>query len=532
MNRNWPFPLHRCTFDFPLRSQRNSWSPFFLRHLQRRLTSAHANYRQDAQATVTFARTGRSSDARVLDRGQGLHFCHRTAVSLPPPHQVGWGIVDQRSCVRQGTFALRPRYNYSSQDSSENVWSSPNLELPRLVVIDAWYRCEITIVSRFDFCCMPQTYGRDCNPEDPFGCNSPSIMLPSALYTCPQPNSTGASARCVFSTRGTGDPCFDDMDCIGQTPQALLMCDPATQVCAPRLGQSACHSSRDCASGLFCNTTRVPPMCVPEIAVGGTCDVLGEAASPLAVWGGQCVAGAICYTGAGPRGVCTQAYALADGDTFAIPKGYFASAAGYGASLCASSLAVPVPNASTGYSDAQGRCVTAVNLTLAGAPCTSCSPQGPYDLPVVGDGSLVCYPASSNSCQLAPSSRYNSSYIAAIRNVVTCLAAAVGPTGQPCRKYVDSSSPTVGSCGFYNCVEHSLRFFAFKYSPDPSAMYSSPLFSSGSTAPADCVVNNSQAEGAWEAALAPTTLCKYLLPVSRRLCASPRLAKLSSLSPE
>ena len=342
----------------------------------------------------------------------------------------------------------------------------------------------------------------------------------------------------MFSTRGTGDPCYDDMDCVGQIDpsRALLMCDPATQVCAPRLGQSACYSSRDCASGLFCNTTRVPPMCVPEIAVGGACDVLGDAASPLAVWSGPCVAGAVCYKGsadAGRRGVCTQAYALADGDTFAIPRGYFASAAGYGASLCASSLAVPVPNAATGYSGTQGRCVGAVNLTLAGTTCTACSPLQGYDFPVVGDGSLVCYPTSptASSCVLAPSSLYASSYIAAIRNVVTCLAAAVGPTGLPCRKYVDSSSPTVGSCGFYSCVEQSLKFFSFKYSPDPTAIYSSPLFSSSSPAPAACVVSNSQAEGAWEAALDPSTLCKLLLPVSQRLCASSHLAQLVSLPP-
>ena len=104
-----------------------------------------------------------------------------------------------------------------------------------------------------------QTYGAPCRTGDPLACVSPY----NGIFSCANPNGTlGTPSRCVFTSPSAGDPCVDDLDCvggnrpyIGSTPAIFLRCDKARGVCAPQPGQSSCTQAGDCAAGAFCNAT-------------------------------------------------------------------------------------------------------------------------------------------------------------------------------------------------------------------------------------------------------------------------------------
>lgn len=261
--------------------------------------------------------------------------------------------------------------------------------------------------------------------------------------------------------------------------------------------------------------------CVPQVPVGAPC-VDGVA-------GNSCVGSSFCYNSTSlnsDTGTCVASNALAVGQQFTAPPDVFAFPALFGASLCASAIAVPVPNASGYTAGGAGVCVASLDLTNAGLPCGSYCPWSNgnlSDLRTNPSGSLVCAPVAQPGlpCVWLPSSVYDFSasgpfpaYLAA----QACLAQAAGPTGVRCPGNGFDSSPPPGSCAYYRCLSAAAQGTA-QFQPTISPLwlqYFPDLFDdsgSGPTTPdPPCVATTQALLTQWEASLPTDTACSYALP--------------------
>lgn len=296
-------------------------------------------------------------------------------------------------------------------------------------------------------------------------------LLENGYFTCAYPggvfNPAGVDSQCVFSNRYAGDPCTSDLDCVGEICEqqgcspvdTVLACDFATWSCLPRAGNYNCTEAGDCAPGTYCMF--YPPftdgLCVPVVPTGELC-LQQEDVNP-------CELGSICYNGSSANaeyGTCVAFFSLLPGETFPIVPGDFGNAAYIGSIFCASGLAVPVANAN-GYSDKLGRCVAQYNLDGVNQSCANCTwssnasdVSNPSDLPLYGDGSLVCFPVNDTerACALLPSSVYTVNDTLLEQRQLKCFLDAKGPGGVPCTGTYQGLDlfVNVGGCAYYQCL--------------------------------------------------------------------------------
>ena len=201
-----------------------------------------------------------------------------------------------------------------------------------------------------------------------------------------------------------------------------------------------------------------------------------------------------------------------------MPSGSFFDANEAGVTLCASGIAVPVPNAS-GYTGSVGQCVASIDTTGAGTPCgQSCAwASGNYsDLPVSPSGNLVCAPVARPSlpCVWLPSSIYDfSGYMASALGARACLNTATGPTGVACSG--NGGTPPAGSCAYYRCLATVLQ--GAQQAPPVFPLWQQYFpghFSSGSGGPPvpGCVAAVNALLQQWQTGLPLSTACSYALP--------------------
>ena len=77
---------------------------------------------------------------------------------------------------------------------------------------------------------------------------------------CANPNSTYLQpSRCVFQSPSAGDPCADDLDCVGgrRTYNGIVLhCDATVHACLPRNSMGTCYEgaciAAHSATGLAC----------------------------------------------------------------------------------------------------------------------------------------------------------------------------------------------------------------------------------------------------------------------------------------
>jgi hypothetical protein len=232
-----------------------------------------------------------------------------------------------------------------------------------------------------------------------------------------------------------------------------------------------------CAPGLYCDRyyyyPGTPPTfkCLSLVAAGGLCPVQSS--------GPGCAPGLTCIPVNNSAGLCAPFNSLPNGATFYIPYFFSILQIGlhYGMGYCASGLAVPVANASTGYPAPYGRCVAAFDLTHEGEPCGQCAWKlgqgGSWSindktislLPVHGDGSLVCAPTTMNSsshpCVLLSSSIYAQPFLTGWFALARCQRAAVGPSGTPCSSQSSNafSGIQTGTCSSFSCFGNVLSLY-------------------------------------------------------------------------
>ena len=243
------------------------------------------------------------------------------------------------------------------------------------------------------------------------------------------------------------------------------------------------------------------------------------------VSGSSCIVGSLCLNSSSllaDTGTCVATNALGNGQQFSVPPGNLAFLSYFGAFLCASTLAVPVPNAS-GYTAGVGACVASLDETGAGLPCGASCPWANgnlSDLRASPSGNLVCAPVAQPGlpCAWLPSSVFDFSatmpgYIAA----QACLAGAKGPTGVACPGTGNGGPPPIGSCAYYRCLAPVVQGTT-QLSPTLSplwAQYFSALFTdSGTTPDPACVVAVNLALSQWQASLPLATACSYALPAA------------------
>ena len=285
---------------------------------------------------------------------------------------------------------------------------------------------------------IQQTYGQSCNTADSFGCNA--ALSP---FTCATATGAPGTGRCVFASAHVGDPCIDNADCINTG----LTCSSTLGVCMPVTAAGGpCSAPGQCVPDHYCNATAGinggVGACIPRLGIGSACTWDGDDWSKER---GGCVRGAVCYR---PTGTCATAFSLPNGANFSYTPGNFFNA-GYGTNLCASGLAVPVPNATTGYTGTGvGRCVASLNLTAVGQPCgTSCNWSSAWfselPVPVGGDGSLVCAPVGLPGlpCALVQSTYLSVGFLGVNVAYQSCIIASTGPSGVAC-----SHQTSPGSC--------------------------------------------------------------------------------------
>jgi hypothetical protein len=231
-----------------------------------------------------------------------------------------------------------------------------------------------------------------------------------------------------------------------------------------------------CAPGLYCDSSwgsggaysQSPPSytCLSYVTAGEYCAPFSDNLNP------RCALDLLCIAVNGTTGTCLPPNSLSNGDTFFIPSVNSFFVAVSGIAYCASGLAVPVANASTGYPAPYGRCVAEYDLTGAGEPCNQCawSSDSPTSfngkpitsLPIYGDGSLVCAPTTMNSssypCVLLPSSIASARYMNYASSYTQChRRGRLGPTGAPCNPNLNGND---GSCIRFACFGSDLTYFS------------------------------------------------------------------------
>lgn len=244
------------------------------------------------------------------------------------------------------------------------------------------------------------------------------------------------------------------------------------------------------------------------------------------VSGSSCVVGSLCLNSPSllaDTGTCVATNALSNGRQFSVPPGNLAFLSYFGAFQCASTLSVPVPNAS-GYTAGVGACVASLDDTGAGLSCGASCPWANgnlSDLRTSPGGNLVCAPVAQPGlpCAWLPSSVFDFSatmpgYIAA----QACLAGARGPTGVACPGTGNRGPPPIGSCAYYRCLAPVVQGTA-QLTPTLSplwAQYFAALFTgSGQTTPEPaCVVAVDSALSQWQASQPLATACSYSLPAA------------------
>lgn len=279
---------------------------------------------------------------------------------------------------------------------------------------------------------------------------------------------------------------------------------------------------------MYCNLTS--SLCVPIIPTGDTCFPSWPPGGLYDTNGG-CAATDTCYNStasapAASTGVCTRLNALAAGEGFATPIDLglgFASVARVGALLCASGLAVPLPD-SFGYSGTSGLCVAALDLTLIGQPCDYCPNLPGPNYRLYGDGSLVCAPLGAPlSCILYPSSLNTPASAALQGATAACVASASGPSGVPCAR----GSTGAGRCAALQCAD--LLTQADVLAATHGDVW--PLWLPPSGEP-QCVSDTTSADALWRGALTHASLCNTKLPPAFAAlgwtCGSPASFSLSS----
>jgi hypothetical protein len=266
--------------------------------------------------------------------------------------------------------------------------------------------------------------------------------------------------------------------------------EPYSHACARRESDLPCYSTghpwNDCPHGTFCNVDNV---CTPFSAEGlqCSCDDSQPCAPGLVCYvpgTGSGFAGAACNflgNSAGLVGSCTRKNSLPNGGRFFVVPPF--SAVGAGAAVCASGLAVPLPDPA-GYASNTSVCVAAWSWSDAGAPCAACVPNAAGSFPLVGDGSLTCQPPApsgntdASACTAVPNYAFTAAAIAAQIAFDQCVLSAQSPVGTPCSFYDSSLSssttiqPLEGTCAYYACYGAYARALALTAAPNPvSAPY-------------------------------------------------------------
>lgn len=242
-------------------------------------------------------------------------------------------------------------------------------------------------------------------------------------------------------------------------------------------------------------------MCVPTIPTGGACVPLQSFLNT----NGGCAPTDFCY-----NATCTRLNALPDFATFASPadsQPLFASAASAGTLLCASGLAVPLPDP-FGFTSPAGRCVPSLSLSQIGLPCSSCPSSGGSNYPVFGDGSLLCTPFSSSQappCTLYPSSLYTPAWAALQVATAACVTSARGPSGVPCAL----GSTAAGRCASFVCSDVLTQ--ASVLSATQGHIW--PQWWGPPSTP-QCVSDIAAANGLWRGSLSRAALCNATLPAA------------------
>jgi hypothetical protein len=183
-----------------------------------------------------------------------------------------------------------------------------------------------------------RVYGSTCNPAAPVPmCSSFDPFPSSVILQCAR------DSRCVYAAPTVGNPCLSDSDCFAGND--ALVCSAALGVCQRLANATAgCTSNDSCNAGTYCNTTA----CVPVVPIGDSCSfVKPQFRSPI----DPCAARSICFNASSSfpfeddsNGTCTALNALPSGAIFYANSSYFGGLPSLGVRLCASGLAVPVPD--------------------------------------------------------------------------------------------------------------------------------------------------------------------------------------------
>lgn len=351
---------------------------------------------------------------------------------------------------------------------------------------------DLTTAQRAD-----AVFGSLCSPLRPQDCIGfePWISMASqGAYFPPAPYFTGSLMCGALGTCGygaefngssdpsypvgqglsTGDPCTPQTGC-GSSPH--LTCTVADgdanaqlMTCARRDGSgTACSSTgrawNDCPHGSYCS---VDGACIEYVPEGGQCSC---AAATLACMPGLiCIVpvtgfvGALCFTvDEGTVGTCLRQNSLQPDSRIFVPldsPGFLQSSSrSSGVALCASALAVPLPD-SFGYSSNTSTCVTAWDWSIAGQPCPYCTTNAAGRFPLAGDGSLSCLPTvpgtGTTACTAVPSFAFSADALKAQVAFGQCVWAAQSPAGTPCANF-NFFEPTSlmglveGKCAYYAC---------------------------------------------------------------------------------